>query len=214
MRVSKALAAAAVGAATVLTLSGCATGGPRSPSADPDEKATITFLTFQSPNLTKEFWEEQVSEIEKQYPNLTVEIQYSPGLDRQGYAKQLLATGNLPDVIWDVPLQDFAKAGAILPYEDSQLTEIDVPADTGLVDGKRYSLTVGAQAIPLVYYNKDIFESQGISVPGTYDELIDAAETLKAANVSPFLVGGGGRCLHVDHVAGRHHHRRRLRTGP
>lgn len=176
-----------------LALSGCtatADGGETAVD-DAQAPAEITFLTFQSPALTEEFWEEQVAEVQKLYPNLTVNIEYTPDLDRQAYAKQLLATGNLPDVIWDVPLADFVDAGALLPYEPSDLENIDVPAGTGQIDGENYTLTLGAQVIPMVYYNADVFAELGIEVPTTFDEMIDAAETIKDAGQVPFLIGGG-----------------------
>ena len=39
---------------------------------------------------------------------------------------------------------------------------------------------------PSVIYNKEIFAEHGIEVPTTWDELIAACETLKAAGVTPF----------------------------
>ena len=158
---------------------------------DAQASAEITFLTFQSPNLTKEFWDKQVAEIQKEFPNLKVTFQYTPNLDYQGYAKQLLAMGNLPDVIWDVQLQDFVTAGALLPYDVAGLADIDAPDTAGLVEDKHYSLTLGAQVIPMIYYNKDVLEDLGIEVPTTYKELTAAAKTIEAAGLTPFLLGGG-----------------------
>jgi ABC-type glycerol-3-phosphate transport system substrate-binding protein len=184
----------AAGAVSLLALSGCAAEGDGVSADDAAEiadAAEITFLTFQSPNLTAEYWETQVAEVQELYPNLKVNIEYTPGLDRQGYAKQLLATGTLPDVIWDVPLQDFVTAGALLPYDQEDLTGIDVPSGTAQFDGKSYSLTVGAQVIPLVYYNKTEFEALDLQVPTTFAELEDVAAAIAASGQTPFLVGGG-----------------------
>lgn len=182
--------AIALAAVSAMALAGCSTAAPET-GGDAQAPAEITFLTFQSPNLTEDFWNKQVAEIQKEYPNLKVTIQYTPDLDRQGYAKQLLATGNLPDVIWDVPLQDFVTAGALLPYDATDLANIDAPDTAGLVEGKHYSLTLGAQVIPMIYYNKDVFADLGIKVPTTYAELTAAAKKIKAAGLTPFLLGGG-----------------------
>lgn len=190
-----------VAASDSATSSGAPTPGGVTPSsssgtassaaaAGSQEPATITFLTFQSPNLSAKFWQDQVAEIQKTYPNLKVQIQYTPGLDRQGYAKQLLATGNLPDVIWDVPLQDFVTAKALLPYQPEDLAKFDVPADTGAIDGQHYSLTLGAQVIPMIYYNKTAFQSLGLQVPKTWAELMEVSAKIKAAGKTPFMVGG------------------------
>ena len=37
----------------------------------------------------------------------------------------------------------------------------------------------------VVFYNKDIFEEQGLSVPTTYSEFIETCEALKAAGSTP-----------------------------
>ncbi|MFE7845291.1 ABC transporter substrate-binding protein [Microbacterium sp. NPDC057407] len=190
MKTSRLAAVMALGLSAAV-LAGCSQSATPDASGDPDEPANITFLTFTSPALTEEFWEEQVAAIEEEYPNLDVEIQYTPGLDRQGYAKQLLATGNLPDVIWDAPLQEFAEAGAILPYSDEDLAGIDADASALAIDDKYYGITVGAQVIPMLYFNEDKLNELGIEPPSTFDELLDAAETAKAAGEVPFLVGGG-----------------------
>lgn len=189
--------AALVGAVSALLLSACAA---QSPDPAPSEggggseagaPAQITFLTFQSPALSEKFWQDQVAAVREKYPNLEVEIQYTPDLDRQAYAKQLLATGNLPDVIWDAPLADFVAADALLPYDPADLGDVDVPEGTGRIEGKNYSLSVGAQVIPMVYYNADEFAKLGISEPTTFDEMVSAAKKVKDAGKTPFLIGGG-----------------------
>src|SRR4030067_2363733 len=38
-----------------------------------------------------------------------------------------------------------------------------------------------------VWYNKDIFDKNGISIPKTYDDFITVCQTLKAADMSPVL---------------------------
>ena len=40
-----------------------------------------------------------------------------------------------------------------------------------------------------VYYRKDIYESNGISVPKTYDELLANCKKLKAAGITPVTIG-------------------------
>jgi ABC-type glycerol-3-phosphate transport system substrate-binding protein len=181
--------AIAVAAVTALTLTGCSAAQPDA-GGDAQAPAEIDFLAFQSPAVTEEFWEESVAKVLEDFPNLKVNILYTPDLDRQGYAKTLLATGTLPDVIIDVPLREFAEAGALLPYDDSIAENFDAPLET--IGGKAYSLPVGVQVIPQVYYNKTVFDELGLEAPTTYAEFEAAAATIKAAGLTPFLIGGGG----------------------
>lgn len=190
-------------AIAALTLAGCAGAGPEaeveetggSPQAaaegDAQAPAEITYLTFQSPVLSQQFWEDAVATVLEDFPNLKVEILYTPDLDRQGYAKTLLATGDLPDVIHDVPAADFAKVGAILPYDSSAAELFAVPMD--LVLGEAYSLPVGVQAFSMVYYNKTVFDELDIEVPVTYEDFEAACAVIKDAGLTPLLIGGGGQ---------------------
>lgn len=41
----------------------------------------------------------------------------------------------------------------------------------------------------LLYYNKEILEANGLEVPTTWDELMDACAVLKEAGIDPFVVG-------------------------
>lgn len=178
----------------MLSLSGCSGSAGSSPTeagGDPSAACKISFLTFQSPALSEKFWKDQVTAVQKNYPKLTVDIQYTPGLDRQAYASQLLAAGNLPDVTWDVSLPDFVKAGALLPYTESDVAKDGAPNSVGKINGKHYSLSVGSQPQPMIFYNKDTFSSLGLKVPTTYQEFADVASKLKAAGKTPLLVGGG-----------------------
>lgn len=155
------------------------------------DPCTISFLTFQSPALTDKFWKKQVADIKKIYPKLTVKIQYTPGLDRQAYASQLLAAGNLPDVVWEVPMADFVKAGALLPFSAADIAKDGAPTDVGSIKGKHYSLSVGSQPNSMIFYNKADFAALGLTAPTTYAQFFNVVTKLKQAGKTPLIVGGG-----------------------
>lgn len=184
-----ALAVVAVGA-SAFALTGC-TSNSAPADAGAGEPVTLSFLTYTSPNVTKEFWEEAASTIEADNPGLTIELLYTPTLDRQGYARQLLASGQLPDIMWDAPLQEFVDAGALLPFEPSDYEGINVPEGYGAIDGKQYSLFNGSFIYPGVYYNPDAFAAAGVEVPTTFDQLVTAAQKLKDKGTTPFLLSSG-----------------------
>lgn len=187
MKISRTLALAASTAAVIsLALAGCA-----SPDADGGSgsgKTEVSFLTFTSPNLPKSFWEDQAAAIEKENPDISIKLLYTPDLDRQAYAKQLLASGQLPDVIWDAPLTDFVEAGALLPFPASAYDGIEAAEGFGAVDGKQYNLTSGAFMMNGLYYNPDAFAAAGISTPTTFAELKAAGPKLTAAGFTPILL--------------------------
>jgi len=154
------------------------------------QPAELSLLVFKTPNIQEDYWVALTAEARKAMPNLKIKYLYTPGLDRKQYAQQLLTTNQLPDLIWDVPQADFAKAGALLPYPESALAGFN--GGETRIDGKVYGLPMGAQAIPVVYYNKTQFKEAGItSVPKTWAEFLTACEKLKAKGFTPLLAGGG-----------------------
>jgi ABC-type glycerol-3-phosphate transport system substrate-binding protein len=177
------LAAVAAVASLVLGATSFATVAVAAP-----KKTEVSFLTFTSPALTKSFWQAQAKAIEKANPDISIKVLFTPTLDRHGYAKQLLASGQLPDVVWDVPLTDFVKAGALLPFPKSYYSKINVPSDFGAVNGKQYSLSSGAFMMNNMFYNIEAFAKAGVSVPKTFADLKAAGPKLKAAGYTPILM--------------------------
>jgi ABC-type glycerol-3-phosphate transport system substrate-binding protein len=155
------------------------------------QPATLTLLVFKSPTINEAFWVSITAEARKQMPKLKFKYLYTPGLDRQAYARQLLTTNQLPDLIWDVPSEDFVKAHALLAYPESALKSFN--GGETRIGGKVYGLPRGAQVIPLVYYNKSQFATAGItSTPKTWTEFLADCEKLKTAGFTPLLAAGAG----------------------
>jgi ABC-type glycerol-3-phosphate transport system substrate-binding protein len=180
----KGRAIAAIAAATLVLTGMGATSGALAAS----QKTQVTFLTFTSPSLSKSFWAKQAAAIEKANPTISIKLLFTPTLDRTGYAKQLLASGQLPDVIWDAPLTDFVKAGALLPFPKSYYSKINVPSDFGAVNGKQYSLSSGAFMMNNMFYNTEAFAKAGVAVPKTFADLKAAGPKLQAAGYTPILM--------------------------
>jgi ABC-type glycerol-3-phosphate transport system substrate-binding protein len=168
------------------------TAAPIEATAAPAEQVTLDFLTFTSPNVTKELWEKAVAGVEAKYPNVKINLLYTPSLDRQGYAKQLLATGQLPDLTWDVPVNDFVEAKALLPFEDSDFEGLSVPKGYGTISGKTYNMWNGGFVLPGMHYNKAAFEKAGIAgPPANYKEFVANLAKLKAAGYMPLQLQSG-----------------------
>jgi ABC-type glycerol-3-phosphate transport system substrate-binding protein len=153
-------------------------------------KKEITFLTFETPNLTPQYWDAAIKRVTDKYPDITVKKLVSPTQDRTAYAKQLLASGQLPDVMIAVSPAGFAEGGNLYAWTPDELKDFAYP-NNGAINGKVYQLPANTQTIPIVYYNKDLFAKAGISAPPkTYAELLADAAKLKAGGSTPFVVGG------------------------
>ena len=179
------------GASAVDNLVCTRTGGKKVFVEQWKQKATLTMLVFKTPNITESYWKAVTASAREAMPKLKIKFLYTPGLDRKAYASQLLTTNQLPDLMWDAPASDFIKAGALLPYPDSALSSFQ--GGETRYNGKVYGLPSGAQAIPLVFYNKTMFAKAGIkSTPKTWAEFTADCAALKTAGFTPLLAGGAG----------------------
>ncbi|MGW5587159.1 extracellular solute-binding protein [Streptomyces sp. NPDC003857] len=187
-RTTAALLALAIAA----PLSACSVGSDSSSSSG-SSKGTqeITFLTFETPNLTPQYWDAAIKRVTAKYPYIKVKRLVSPTADRTAYAKQLRASGQLPDVMIAVAPTGFAEAGDLYAWQPSELKDFLFPG-AGAINGKIYQLPTNSQSIPNVYYRKSIFTAAGITAPPkTYAELLADCAKLKAKGTTPFVVGGG-----------------------
>src|SRR5438552_3441616 len=176
-------AVVALGACTVKDTSNSSTGGA---------KKEITFLTFETPNLTPQYWDAAIKRVTTKYPDISVKRLVSPTADgRTAYAKQLLQSGQFPDVMIAVSPAGFAEAGNLYAWQPDELKDFVFPT-ANPIKGKYFQLPANTQTIPPVYYNKKMFADAGVtSTPKTWADLLDAAGKLKAKGTTPFAIGGG-----------------------
>lgn len=58
------------------------------------------------------------------------------------------------------------------------------------VDGKWVSAPVNVHSVNWIWANKAVFDDNGIAIPTTWEELVAAMDTLKAAGITPLAQGG------------------------
>jgi ABC-type glycerol-3-phosphate transport system substrate-binding protein len=183
------VASGAAALAAAVVLSAC-TVGDKSSDSGSKAKKEVSFLVFETTNLTPQYWDAAIKRVTDKNPDITVKKLVSPSQDRDAYAKQLLQSGQFPDVMIAVSPTGFAEAGNLYAWKEDELKDFQFPKN-GSVKGKVYQLPANTQSIPIVYYNKDMFTQAGIaSPPKTYADLLDASAKLKAKNITPFVTGG------------------------
>ncbi|MFC5652496.1 ABC transporter substrate-binding protein [Paenibacillus solisilvae] len=127
--------------------------------------------------------------------NAVIEYQSFTSNDYNTKITTEVAANNAPDIFFVREagfMQPFVKSGALEPLDDLLGSEFDkfVPGilDTVSFDGKKYAVP-SSQTAQLIYYNKDIFDQNGLSVPKTMDDLLTTVKTLKAKGITPFALG-------------------------
>ena len=152
---------------------------------------TITWMTFETPNLPAAFWEDVKKRFEAQNPGIKVKRLVTPGTDRDAYAKQLLASGQFPDVLQAITPQDYVKNGLLYAFTPAEVKKMNTTVpDAGTIGGKQYSIPNTGQSIPVVYYNKQVFDQLGLKEPTTWAEFVDICKKIKAAGKTPLILGG------------------------
>jgi ABC-type glycerol-3-phosphate transport system substrate-binding protein len=186
----QALGAAMAAAGAAVT--GCSTSDTTSGGSNKTGMKTISFLTFETPNLSSAYWAAAIKRVTAKYPDIAVTKLVSPTADgRTDYAKQLLKTGQFPDVMIGVTPAGFAEAGDLYAWTPAELKDFVFPT-ANPIKGKYYQLPANTQTIPPIYYDTKTFTGAGITrTPATWNELLGTCAKLKTAGVSPFVIGGG-----------------------
>jgi raffinose/stachyose/melibiose transport system substrate-binding protein len=137
--------------------------------------------------------EEAVSEFNRENP-------YGAAIDYQTFHDDFkikivmeAAANNTPDMFftWEEGFLDpFVKSGKVLSLDSMIDSSRFIPGilDHVTVDGSIYAMPL-AQTVQLVFYNKELFESNGISEPQTMDELLEAVRIFRSQGIVPFALG-------------------------
>lgn len=191
--------ASVVGAAVLaVTLAACSGGAPgadpapESSGGDVDLADSITIWGAQeTPDTVTELIDRYGEE-----RDIDVEFVTVPGPFEQNVLTRW-TTGDRPDVMFYQPaswrlrqlqvdnLQNLGDLG----FEERH--RFDLSGVSGSVDGEQYAATFGFPAVFGVFYNKAVFEENGLEPPTSYEEFTDAAQTLDAAGIDPVHLAGG-----------------------
>ncbi|GIH10364.1 ABC transporter substrate-binding protein [Rhizocola hellebori] len=176
---------AAVAVAAALTLTACSTSEPT-----PAGSTELSFLTFETPALTAKFWDDSITDALKTVPNVKIKKITAPTTDRNAYAKQLQATGQLPDILASINPKDFIDANLLTAFEQDWLKANFLLPEANNIKGKTYIPPTNSQILPMVFYNKDIFAKNNLTVPKNWAEFMSVVTKLKAAGVTPIELAG------------------------
>ena len=165
--------------------------GATAASARNQDDVTISWMMFTTANLPMSYWQDIVDRFEAKNPGIKVKLLPSPSRDRDAYAKQLLASGQFPDVLQSITLQDYASQGLLYAWTPAEQAKWNVLfPHAGQLNGKQYSIPNNSQVIPLVYYNKTTFKKLKLNTPTTWAQFLQVCAKIKASGQTPLAIGG------------------------
>jgi raffinose/stachyose/melibiose transport system substrate-binding protein len=185
------------------------------PTLNNGEPLELSIYTQYADDDSKVPYDYAVEALKEAFPNVTLK-KIDQAQDDGATLKTLASTGQLPDIYQ-------ASTDIINTFRESnQIMKLnDVADSTGYTaklrdvnkelaydeDGNMYVFPFSGQEYVLWYYNKQIFEENGIEVPKTFDELEATIEKLKAKDITPvalFAQEGWNATAAFDVVATRY----------
>ncbi len=170
-------------AALLLLASGCGSGG--------DGRTEILFFQFKPEAV--QFFADAAAQFEEENPDVRVVVDSVP--DAETALRTRLVKGDVPDVLTfnaNGTFGELATAGIFSDFAEEPVLDdvkgeyVDVikalgASSEGAVNGVPFAANASG-----VLYNVELFSEHDVEVPQTFDELIAAAETFEAAEVTPF----------------------------
>lgn len=196
-------AVAAVGA--VALLAGCSSSGGGSSSAAGGAPSGTLRIAVSSADASDAAFRAINAAFEKQYPNVDIQFSSIPNSSYQAAKSSRLTAGNVDILVAD-PTQLPSYVDKSSESADSQAADYGLFMDLTnqpfmknftpsllksiAYNGKQYAVPTGVAYDTGVYYNKDLFKKDGLSVPTTWDQFVALNTKLQADGVSPLGIGG------------------------
>jgi len=182
---------------SVITAAGCSsnsadtnTNSKGNNSTDGGSTSTTKIEYFQMKSEAVDIVNELIKKFESENKDIVVEQNNVPNPENVWTMR--VSTNDAPAVFTHYPhnsvFQKLANEGRVVDLTNDPLMANVSPsiAELSKIDGKNYLVPVGLATLG-VYYNIDIFEENGLKPPTTFDELLQVAEKLKTAGVTPFM---------------------------
>ncbi|MFD5751235.1 extracellular solute-binding protein [Streptomyces sp. NPDC127033] len=178
---------AAVVAALGLTaaLAGC---GDTSAPGDVTLKVVAAEYGTNAEDSSKNYWESLASSFEADNPGIKIDVYIRPWKTIDADVARMVDEGKAPDIAQIGSYSHYAKDDKLYAADDllsipAQSNFLDQLSEAGEVNRIQYGMPFVAST-RLLFYNKGLFESAGVSAPKDWDDIKADAEALKADGVT------------------------------
>jgi ABC-type glycerol-3-phosphate transport system substrate-binding protein len=170
-------------------------GGGTAAQGNEDVSGSLSVLGIWA-GQEQESFQAVIDSFTQAYPNVSVSYK-SAGDNLPTVLQTAVQGGNPPDVAFIAQpgtIQSFVDDGKLQPIDFAKDAVVDnfgqSVADIATFDGKLYGLLFKSANKSLGWYNTQTFDDAGVEPPATWDELSQAADTIKASGVTPYSIAG------------------------
>lgn len=185
-----------------VAMMGCSNGSKTTTPSDTAESDTNTATESEPVELT--LWSiatesdafhqpylDAIKDFETAHPGVTIKFETFENEAYKTKIKSAIAANELPDLFFTWAggfSESFVSSGKVLPldnYYDSYSNDISMAAlSNDVYDGKLYG-SVTCTPVSVMWYNKAMFEEQGLNVPTTWDEFKAVCQKFIDAGIQP-----------------------------
>ena len=191
--------------ATLLTaaLTGCSGGkSADAPASSADQTTTaeaastdaasggkVAIELFHQKPENVELYNTLVNKFMEENPDIQVNVTLAESTTTTLISR--VAAGNIPQLVsvfpWNASYKDMFREGLFMDLTDQDFMKRVTPSvlERCEVNGKQYSLPLTTNSFGL-YYNVDIFNELGLTIPKTMDEMWGVCDKLVEAGIQPF----------------------------
>lgn len=191
--------------ATLLTaaLTGCSGGKTAdAPASSADQTTTaeaastdaasggkVAIELFHQKPENVELYNTLVNKFMEENPDIQVNVTLAESTTTTLISR--VAAGNIPQLVsvfpWNASYKDMFREGLFMDLTDQDFMKRVTPSvlERCEVNGKQYSLPLTTNSFGL-YYNVDIFNELGLTIPKTMDEMWGICDKLVEAGIQPF----------------------------
>ncbi|MHC5375092.1 ABC transporter substrate-binding protein [Enterococcus sp. LJL120] len=189
MKFKKLMTGIFAGSLLLGTLTACGTsdsGSGSSSSEGSGEQQTIRLTYWNSEDTVKEL----LAYLEEEVPEAKIEFQFVDNTNYSTIIDTQLAAGEGPDIISETPAS--ALKHARLDYIEDVTSLTGDYTENGILpftyEGTAYAVP-GISWFEGLFYNKEIFETNGVEIPTSFDEFIAVCQTLQDKDILPLAAG-------------------------
>ena len=182
LAVTMALSLAACGSKTETPAATTSTPAATTSTPAAAEKVQVNMIAAQYGTQTADWWADFVEKFNAAHEDINLVVDVVSWNDIYTVVNTRIANNEAPDLLNIDVFADYQADGLLLPVEDWVSEETyakfyEAFLDQSVVDGTVWAVPDLASARAL-YYNVDILNEVGVSVPTTWDELMDVAQKI------------------------------------